>query len=64
MGMPSEIITDQGREFFGPRMAELCRRYGIEILTLPPFRPDQKGTVEKSLDLLQAGYKPILRAGV
>ena len=46
VGMPSEIITDQGREFFGPRMAELCRRYGLEVLTLPPFRPDQKGTVE------------------
>ena len=61
VGMPSEIITDQGREFFGPRMAELCRRYGLEILTLPPFRPDQKGTVEKSIDLLQARYKPILR---
>ena len=61
VGMPSEIITDQGREFFGPRMAELCRWYGLEVLTLPPFRPDQKGTVEKSLDLLQARYKPILR---
>ena len=61
MGMPTEIITDQGREFFGPRMGELCRRYGLEILTLPPFRPDCKGTVEKSIDLLQQRYKPMLR---
>ena len=60
-GMPSEIITDQGREFFGPRMSELCRRYGLEVLTLPPFRPDCKGTVEKSIDLLQQRYKPMLR---
>ena len=60
-GMPSEIITDQGREFFGPRMSELCRRYGLEVLTLPPFRPDQKGCVEKSIDLLQQRYKPMLR---
>lgn len=60
-GMPSEIITDQGREFFGPRMGELCRRYGLEVLTLPPFRPDQKGCVEKSIDLLQQRYKPMLR---
>lgn len=60
-GMPSEIITDQGREFFGPRMSELCRRYGLEVLTLPPFRPDQKGCVEKSIDLLQKRYKPLLR---
>lgn len=60
-GMPSEIITDKGREFFGPRMSELCRRYGLEVLTLPPFRPDQKGCVEKSIDLLQQRYKPLLR---
>ena len=60
-GMPSEIITDQGREFFGPRTGELCRRYGLEVLTLPPFRPDQKGCVEKSIDLLQKRYKPLLR---
>ena len=60
-GMPSEIITDQGREFFGPRMSELCRRYGLEVLTLPPFRPDCKGAVEKTIDLLQQRYKPMLR---
>lgn len=61
VGMPTEIITDKGREFFGPRMGELCRRYGLEVLTLPPFRPDQKGCVEKSIDLLQQRYKPLLR---
>ena len=61
VGMPTEIITDQGREFFGPRMSEMCRRYGLEVLTLPPFRPDQKGCVEKSIDLLQQRYKPMLR---
>lgn len=60
-GMPSEIITDQGRELFGPRMSELCRRYGLEVLTLPPFRPDCKGAVEKTIDLLQQRYKPMLR---
>ena len=60
-GMPSEIITDQGREFFGPRMSELCRRSGLEVLTLPPFRPDCKGAVEKTIDLLQQRYKPMLR---
>ena len=60
-GMPSEIITDQGREFFGPRMSELCRRYGLEVLTLPPFRPDCKGAVKKTIDLLQQRYKPMLR---
>ncbi len=60
-GMPSEIITDKGREFLGNRMGELCRRYGIEVQSLPPFRPDGKGLVEKAFDLIQRRYKPLLR---
>ena len=60
-GLPNEIITDKGREFLGGRMEELCRRYGIEIQSLPPFRPDGKGLVEKAFDLIQQRYKPLLR---
>jgi len=51
-GSPTGIVTDKGREFFGPRMEELCQRYGVEVETLPPFRPDCKGLVEKAFDFL------------
>lgn len=60
-GLPLEIITDKGREFTKSRMLELCQKYGIEIQSLPPFRPDCKGLVEKSFDLIQQRYKPLLR---
>ena len=60
-GLPQEIITDKGSEFFGSRMQELCQKYGVEIQSLPPFRPDGKGLVEKSFDLIQQRYKPLLR---
>lgn len=60
-GIPSEIITDKGREFTGKRMEEFCRRYGCEMQALPPFRPDRKGIVEKTFNLLQERYKPLLR---
>lgn len=60
-GLPTEIIMDKGREFFGPRMTDLCRQYGLEIMAQPSFRPDRKGLVEKTFDLLQQRYKPILR---
>ena len=60
-GLPHEIITDKGSEFFGFRMQELCQKYGVEIQSLPPFRPDGKGLVEKSFDLIQHRYKPLLR---
>ena len=60
-GLPGEIITDKGREFTGGRVDELCIRYGLERETLPPFRPDGKGLVEKAFDLIQERYKPLLR---
>ena len=59
-GMPYEIITDKGSEFSGSRLQELCKHYGLEIQSLPPFRPDEKGLVEKSFDLIQQQYKPQL----
>lgn len=61
MGMPTEIITDKGKDFCSLRVQEFCARYGVEMQSLPPFRPDQKSAVEKSFDLLQSRYKPLLR---
>lgn len=60
-GLPQEVITDKGREFCGGRMQELCRRYGLELITQAPFRPDRKGLVEQAFHLLQERYKPLLR---
>lgn len=60
-GLPSEIITDKGRDFCSERIKEFCARYGVEMQSLPPFRPGQKSAVEKGFDLLQSRYKPLLR---
>lgn len=60
-GLPGEVITDKGKEFISMRMNELIIKYGIEVESLPPFRPDGKGLVEKTFDLIQQKYKPILR---
>ncbi len=60
-GLPGEIITDQGKEFITSRVGELCTIYGMEREALPPFRPDEKGLVEKTFDVLQQKYKPLLR---
>lgn len=60
-GLPTEIITDKGRDFCSVRVQEFCAKYGIEMQSLPPFRPDQKSAVEKLFDLLQSRYKPLLR---
>lgn len=60
-GVAGGIITDKGREFCGQRMDELCIRYGVERESVPPFRPDYKGVVEKTFDLIQQRYKSLLR---
>lgn len=60
-GLPGEVITDKGKEFTGSRMHELAMRFGMEFQSLPPFRPDGKGLVEKCFDLIQQKYKPLLR---
>lgn len=60
-GLPKRILIDRGWKFSGGRMDERCVRFGMEVERLPPFRPDCKGMVEKSLDLLQSQYKSILR---
>ena len=60
-GLPKRILIDRGTEFSSARVGELCIKYGLEVERLPPFRPDQKGLVEKSFDMLQEKYKPYLR---
>lgn len=60
-GLPSEIVTDRGREFGGARIDAMCARYSMERQSLPPFRPDQKGLVEKGFGLIQSSYTSALR---
>lgn len=59
-GMPGCICTDRGNEFTGEVTKSLCEMYRVEIIGLPPYRPDLKGYVEKAFDCLQNRYKPLL----
>ena len=59
-GLPEEIISDKGPEFFGERIKELCGLFGMRAMSLPAYRPELKGTVEKMFDLLQIRYKKLL----
>ena len=59
-GLPKGIVVDKGSEFVNGLSEELCKTYGLEIESLPPFRPDDKSLVEKSFDVIQSKYKPLL----
>lgn len=60
-GVPQRVVTDRGREFMSERFRSVCANLGIVHEGLPPYRPDLKGTVEKTLDCLQNTYKPLLK---
>lgn len=59
--LPQKIITDRGSEFTSGIMSNLCGFCDIEVDTLPAYRPDLKGPVEKLFDILQNRYKPLLK---
>ena len=59
--LPGEIITDKGCEFLGDDVTELCTHFGMVCQSMPPFRPDRKGLVEMTFDMLQRRYKNLLR---
>ena len=61
-GLPSAMVLDNGSEFISAEMEEICKKYGIDMEILPPFRPDQKPLVEKKFDIIQNRYKKLLRS--
>lgn len=61
IGIPSEIITDKGREFQGKLIDEICVRFGTTLHSLPPFRPDDKSLVERMFGLINTHYKSLLK---
>ncbi|MFD4612728.1 Mu transposase C-terminal domain-containing protein [Streptomyces sp. NPDC058440] len=45
-GIPRKIRTDRGRDFLGRCVDEAFKKFGTELIVLPPYSPHLKGTVE------------------
>ncbi len=58
--LPATFITDKGKEYTAYIFEQLTE-LGVQIINLPPYRPDLKGTVEKFFDVIQKLYKPRLK---
>ena len=54
--LPHKFITDKGREYVSETFSQITD-LGIEIINLPPYRPDLKSAVEKFFDIVQGYYK-------
>ena len=56
IGLPHKFITDKGREYVSELFSQITD-LGIEIINLPPYRPELKGCIEKFFDLVQSSFK-------
>ena len=58
--LPRIMVTDGGSEYKGHTFSQIAE-LGVTLVTLPPYRPDLKGSVEKLFDLVQSSYKDALK---
>lgn len=54
--LPHKFVTDKGREYTSETFSRLVE-LGVEIINLPPYRPDQKSCVEKFFDIIQDSFR-------
>ncbi|XP_062594005.1 uncharacterized protein LOC134255486 [Saccostrea cucullata] len=47
VGVPNEILSDQGTNFMSTLMTELCKLLQVRKLTTTPYHPQANGLVEK-----------------
>ncbi len=45
--IPEKILTDQGSQFMGRVMGQLCKQLGIEKVRTSPYHPETNGAVER-----------------
>lgn len=60
-GLPYAITADNG-ELAGRQIEGICRSFGVQINNTKAYRGDQKGCVEKSLDLVQERLASVIDA--
>ncbi|MBR4890875.1 MAG: Mu transposase C-terminal domain-containing protein [Clostridia bacterium] len=58
--LPGIMVTDGGSEYKGKTFEQIAE-LGVSLITLPPYRPELKGQVEKLFDLVQSSYKNVLK---
>ncbi len=58
--MPAVLVTDMGTEYKSQNFEQLTE-LGVQIINLPAFRPELKGSVEKFFDVIQNLYKRHLK---
>ena len=47
IGVPRQLLTDQGSQFVGKMVQQLCRKLNIEKLQTTPYHPQSNGCLER-----------------
>ena len=58
--LPATFMTDKGREYTSYALEQITD-LGVNIVNLPPYRPDLKSCVEQFFNVIQNLYKPHLK---
>lgn len=62
-GLPDHLTTDRG-EYVGTKPAHLTKTLNVKLEHLPPYRPDWKPYVEKTIDLSNSLYVKWIPGGI
>ena len=58
--LPTVMVTDGGTEYTSKNFEQITE-LGVQLVNLPPYRPELKGVIEKFFDLVQSIYKNELK---
>ena len=59
-GLPLKIVSDQGSQFVGSVMSDLCKLLGIDKVETTPYHPQGNGLVER----FHGSLKPMLAKAI
>ena len=63
VGIPCEILTDQGTNFTSALFTQLCRKLNIDKLQSSPYRPETNAIVDRFNGILKSVLKKLVDEG-
>ena len=59
LGLPEELVTDNGPSFTSEEFAKFQRMNGIKHITTAPYHPGSNGLAERTVQTIKRGLKMI-----